>query len=230
MKKYSFINFIKKTARHCRTPGRFVLSRTAGTFLLILIAKFSSAQSSNPSFKKLSRPEKWWVVTHLFVAKKAARITIQARTVSKGMLNDSLLDHDADGGQVDAFRHSYWMARLAQEMCWRKAVKLGNAHEKGNYLDFKKKKTGEEVFSDSIASAMDLFNNKKGIETGRENKSVTKEEIQKLILAEILSGKMKIILKDSQGNSLDCDHQSIDLKKYSRVWNVPRCLINSDKK
>jgi len=188
----------------------------------------SQVFSQSPSFQKLSCPEKCWVLLHPFAAKKAFRITVEARATSKQMESDSLLDHDADGGQVDAFRHAYWMSRLTQEMCWRKVRRLGNAHERGNYLDFKKHRSGEETFTDSIASAMDLFNNNVGLETGRMNKSLTKEEMKNLIVKKILTGEMKVILKDKNGNSLDCDKRIVDMKMYSGIWNIPRCLIRSD--
>ena len=196
------------------------------TILFLLFCTQSFSQS--PSFKKLSCPEKRWVFLHPFAAKKAFTITVESRVVSKQMETDSLLDHDADGGQVDAFRHAYWMSRLAQEMCWRKVSRLGKAHERGNYLDFKKHRTGEEVFSDSIASAMDLFNNEVGIETGRKNNSLSKEKMKNLIVKKILNGEMKIVLKDKQGNSLNCEKKIIDLKMYSGIWNIPRCLVESD--
>jgi hypothetical protein len=195
-----------------------------------LLPTFLFSQTSFHAFKKLSCPEKWWVIFHPLVAKKAYVITVEARNISKETEHDSLLDHDADGGQVDAFRHSYWMARLAQEMCARKAMCLGKAHERGNYRDFKKHKTGEEIFSDSIAGVMDLLNNKTGIETGRKNKSIPAEQLQALIKEKILKGEMKIILKDGQGRSLSCDGSIVDLKRYMHVWNVPRCLVDSDKK
>lgn len=197
--------------------------------VILFLPLISFSQSPASGFKKLSRPEKWWVVLHPFVAKKAYNISREARSISKEMEQDTLLDHDADGGQVDAFRHSYWMARLTQEICRRKAVALGNAHERGNYLDFKKRRSREELFSDSVAGAMDLFNNKIGIDEGSKNKTLAKEELQKLIRTKILDGEMKIILKDDNGNSIDCDMNIINLKKYSEVWNVPRCLVNSGK-
>lgn len=194
-------------------------------FFLLPAISFSQVLT----YKKLSRPEKWWVLLHPFVAKKAYNISREARSISKEMEQDALLDHDADGGQVDAFRHSYWMARLSQEMCRRKALSLGKAHEKGNYIDFKKKNTGEEIFSDSIAGAMDLYNNKTGSDIGTKNKMLTKEELQILVRTKILAGEMKIIRKDASGNSVDCSGNVIDLKQYSGKWNVPRCLVNSDK-
>lgn len=189
----------------------------------------SFAQSPSLSFKKLSCPEKWWVVLHPFVAKKAYNISQEARSISKEIERDTLLDQDADGGMVDAFRHSYWMARLSQEICPRKAYTLGKAHERGNYLDHKKRRPGEEIFSDSIAGTMDLFNNKKGIEIGRNNKAISKEELRELICKKILDGEMKVILKDEAGNSLDCNNIVIDLNNYSGQWNIPRCLVKSGK-
>ena len=144
------------------------------------------------------------------------------------MESDSLLDKDADGGQVDAFRHAFWMGRLAQKMNWRKVNRLGKAHERGNFLDFKKQRTGEETFSDSIAGAMDLFNNNIGIDAGRNNKSLSAEEMKMLIVKKILGGEMKIISKDEHGTSLDCEKHPVDLKFYKGKWNIPRCLVNSD--
>ncbi|MBK6839510.1 MAG: hypothetical protein IPG90_15685 [Bacteroidetes bacterium] len=62
--------------------------------------------------------------------KKTWKITEQARMETKSLLLDSRLDGDEDGGQLDAFRHAFWMASLSQKICWRKALKLGIAHEK----------------------------------------------------------------------------------------------------
>jgi hypothetical protein len=198
--------------------------------VLLFLPVFSFAQPTYFNFRNLTCPEKWWVVFHPFVAKKAYAISREARSISKEMEQDIRLDHDADGGQVDAFRHSYWMARLAQDLGWRKARSLGKAHERGNYNDFKSKRAGEEIFADSIAGAMDLFNNKVGIEAGRQNKSVSKEALKELICTKIIEGQMKIILKDPAGNSLDCERNIVDLKKYSGIWNIPRCLVSSAKK
>ena len=184
--------------------------------ITILFFSFcTQAISQPPSFKQISCPEKRWVIFHPFVAKKAYRISIEARSISKQMESDSLLDKDADGGQVDAFRHAFWMGRLAQKMNWRKVNRLGKAHERGNFLDFKKQRTGEETFSDSIAGAMDLFNNNIGIDAGKYNKSLSAEE-------------MKIISKDEHGTSLDCEKHPVDLKFYKGKWIIPRCLVNSD--
>jgi hypothetical protein len=200
--------------------------RIIALFLCLFFNAFAEAQSIS-DFKKLTCPEKRWVIFHPFVAKKAFRITNEARLESKKMETDTRLDGDADGGQVDAFRHSYWMARLSQEMCWRKARSLGRAHEKGNYRDFKKNKAGEEAFSDSVAGVMDLHNNQQGISVGQNNKALSSEELKLLIVQSIQRGEMKIIRKDENGNSLDCNGNILDLEKYTGVWNIPRCLVSS---
>lgn len=197
--------------------------------ILLLLPLTTFSQTSPLKFQKLSSPEKWWVVTHLFVATKAKRITEEARIASKQMEKDTLLDGDADGGQVDAFRHSFWMARLSQEMCWRKAMKLGMAHEKGNYKNFKKHRYEENTIPDSAASAMDLFNNQIGLETGCMNRAMLQSELRKLLIEKILSGKMKIILKDEQRHSLDCKGIPINMNSDTRKWNIPRCIIDSNR-
>ena len=102
------------------------------------------AQSPKNSFLHLSCPEKWWVVTHPFVANKARKITTGVIRISEEMKKDSLLDGDADGGQVDAFRHAYWMASLSQKIYWKKAIALGKAHEKGDYRKFSKRKVDDD--------------------------------------------------------------------------------------
>src|SRR5437870_936061 len=88
---------------------------------LIIFSPPSFAQQSKKESGKPSCPEKWWAITHPFVACKAHKLSLKAREASHEMEHDSVLDHDADGGQVDAFRHAYWMALLSQHISPRKA-------------------------------------------------------------------------------------------------------------
>jgi hypothetical protein len=204
------------------------ISVISGFIFLLLISPESFSQSTKQQFKKLSCPEKWWICTHPFVAKKALRISLEARAVAENMQTDTAVGHSKEGGRTDAFRHAYWMARLSQEMCWRKARRLGKAHEKGNYLAFKKQKTEEGEAPDSIASAMDLYNNETGIAIGRKNKQMNREKLQLLIRQLISEGKMKFIRKDALGNWLDCEGRIVDLQLYQHIWNTPRCLVDSN--
>ncbi len=196
-----------------------------------LVAQESPKEIVRTKIKKiyhLSRPEKWWVVFHPFIAPKTYRLTQKAIDVASAMKKDSALDGDESGGQVDAFRHSYWMALLSQKIKPVKALKLGIAHEKGNKILFKKSKPEEGILPDSASTVMDLENNKIGIEIGKNNKELSDEKLQLLIKNDIIKGKMKVLLKNKNGIFLDCEKNIIDLKYYSGKWNIPKCLVNSN--
>ena len=102
---------------------------------LLFFSAISVSQSNWKQFKKLSSPKKIWVLFHPFKANKALMVSKEAYRIADSIKKSPLLDGDASGGQVDAFRHAFWMASLTAEIGWRKARKLGVAHEKGNYKD-----------------------------------------------------------------------------------------------
>ena len=179
-------------------------------------------------YKKLSCPEKRWVFFHPFIAKKAFRITQQVREVARTATMNHFLDGDENGGQTDAFRHAFWMASLSQKISWRKARRLGIAHEKGNYKDYKKGKLEESVLADSVSSQMDLFNNEIGIQIGRQNKSVSDSMLISLVCDSLKAGNLKVIRKNKKGEPLDCDEKNINQSEYFQQWNIPKCLVKSD--
>lgn len=195
--------------------------------LIILIS--ATGCGSGVSFFHLSGPEKYWVVKHPFIARKAREIMIEAKNQSKLMESDKRLDGDPDGGQVDAFRHSYWLARLSQQMKTGKALALGVAHEKNARKNFEKKKAVEEnSVQDSIASVMDLYNNSVGARVGSNNKTLQREPLKQLLVDMILKGEMKKILKSPSGLPLNCNRRILDSTEYVGRWNNMRCLIFSD--
>ena len=201
-------------------------------FLLLIIyvvtINLSFAQTPVKSFRQLSCPEKWWVLTHPFIAKKAKKITSDAIRISDEMKRDSLLDGNSNGGQLDAFRHAYWMASLSQKIKMRKALSLGRAHEKGNYKMFKKGKVDEEKsLPDSISGAMDLFNNEIGAQMGFQNRMLDQDSLKILIRKNIVDGKMKIISMNKDGQFLDCNGQVININNFQHTWAIPKCLVNS---
>lgn len=179
-------------------------------------------------FKHMHPPEKWWVVKHPFVAKKAWLLTQQARTAADSMKHDPRLDGDENGGRVDAFRHAYWMALLAKEIGHKKAYSLGVAHEKGNQIDFEKKLLEEGSLPDSIAGEMDRRNNLAGLKVAAENPEVSTKELKELICEAILNGRMWIIKKDHTGNFLNWEDQPILPKQYLGKWKNPKVLVPSD--
>lgn len=200
-------------------------------FLLLFSASLKAQHESVlKKFNQLSRPEKCWAFFHPFSAKKAWKVTQEVLKVTDSIAGVKTLDGDRNGGQVDAFRHSYWMASLAQNINWRKTLKLGRAHEKANYIDFKKHKLEDGAHPDKASGDMDLFNNKVGVAITKKNKNVAGKDLQILVIDAIKAGKMKIIKKDSLGNFLDEKNNIIHADSLQGRWMNNKCLVGSDLK
>jgi hypothetical protein len=202
------------------------MKKTAFLLMLLLIGQSAYPQTKKLS-KRVSRPEIWWAIGHPFIACKAFRISKEASATAKQLMLENVLDHDPAGGQIDAFRHSFWMARLTQEINPKKALRLGIAHEKGNYIDFKKKRLEDGILPDKISSSMDLYNNEKGSHVGFENKQMSADSLKMLIIEKIKAGEMIIINKDKNGNALRCNDTLISPEEFRDVWSIPKCLVQS---
>jgi hypothetical protein len=199
--------------------------------IIVFLFKINSVYAQKCFLKKIrsvSCPERYWAITHPFIANKAFKISVKAKQTAYDLIKDTLLDHDYNGGQVDAFRHAFWMSCLVRKIKPQKAYKLGYAHEKGNFRNFKKHKTEDGTLQDSIASAMDLYNNKIGIEIGLEHINVPEDTLKKIIIQAILNGKMKIIKKTKTGESLDTQNNIIKNSEWQGKWINARCLVNSN--
>ena len=194
-------------------------------FLLILFGVSKGQETKIQQFKKLSCPEKWWVVLHPFVAKKALHISNYAREITNEVKKNGLLKGDGNGDQLDAFRHTFWMANLTIEIGGRRSKKLGKAHEKANYKDFKKHQLEDGVFPDKISSEMDLFNNEVGIAIGKQGSSF---ELKNRVMESVLQGNCKIIKKDEQGNFLDVDGNIISAFRLKGKWENDKFLVWSN--
>jgi hypothetical protein len=191
----------------------------------------TNAQSFH-SYKILSKYEKRWVLGHPFIAKKTFRVTQAVIHICDSIKKDSVFTGNGNGDQLDAFRHALWMAMLCQYIKPGKAYKLGQAHEFGNRLQFKNNEKEDGEVPDSMSIAMDIINNQIGIEMGirhnSEYKKINKEKLVKEIIAEIKKGNLRILLKDKSGNYYNCDYKPIDLKTYTGVWALPKCLVRSN--
>ena len=206
-----------------------LLIAIAGTILFLN----NVVQAQNIDRKKLrkqvSRPEKCWAVCHPFIVKKTIRLSKESLTVTDSIKNSGALDGDISGGRVDAFKHSYWMALLVQNIRWRAAWKLGKAHEKGNYLSYKKAlKTGKSNSHDKVSSDMDMWNNRVGISIGRNNRYTDIKLLQQIIIDSIQTGKMKIIKKNPTAKFLDCEDNIIPNDSLQGKWVNKKCLVPSD--
>lgn len=185
------------------------------------------SQGQVESFRKLSCPEKRWVMSHPFRAKRAMQISNEAREVAKSMKKDPRLDANENGGRADAFRHGYWMARLTQEIGWRRAYRLGIAHEKANYRQFKKNKNEEGALPDEASGSMDFLNNDAGIEAGKRNPDASAEQLTEIIVGMITEGKFYVISRDTSGNFIDCKGVIINMDDYKGKWKNPKCVVPS---
>ena len=203
--------------------------RYTGVFLFFLFCA-STASSQEKSrreyFSELSRPEKWWVITHPFSAGRALEISLHARKVSKKMEDHPELDGDGRGGQVDAFRHAYWMALMTIELNHKRAWRLGYDHEKGNKLQFLRKKGEYDGLLPTAADCtMDMHNNEAGIAIGLKYPDVSREELREIIIEKLLDGHFIMLKKDTENNFLDCHGNVISREDYYHSWEIPVCLV-----
>jgi len=185
----------------------------------------SAQESKIKKFKRLSCPEKWWVIWHPFVAKKALVVTEEARKITKEVIREKLLEGNGNGGQVDAFRHAFWMANLTLTIGSNKAKSLGKAHEKGNYKDYKKRRLEDGVTPDKVSSDMDYFNNDVGINIGE---LTTNFDLKGTVVEFVKDGKCKIIKADKSGNYLDCNGNIIPREQLKGKWENNKCLVSSN--
>jgi hypothetical protein len=196
-------------------------------FLFMLSAAGASAQSTLHKFKRLSRPEKCWVLAHPFRAEKAMKITAEVLSTVDSVKASGSIGSDIAGGKLDAFKHAYWMASLTVNIGRSRALRLGGAHERGNYIDYKRHRLEEKILPDSVSSEMDLRNNVNGADAVQPFEHISKEVIQKRILEKLAKGKLVVIKKDSQGNYLYCDGTPVNMNEWLGKWNIPKCLISS---
>lgn len=204
--------------------------KKSATFIIILfLSSQLSAQSNWEKFGKLSAPYKKWVIFHPCKAKSALKISLEAIRVTDSISKTDLLDKDSSGGQVDAFRHAYWMARLRQEIGKRAAISLGRAHEKDNYITYKKHETENGIVPDKASKEMDLFNNNIGLSLTQKGIWDSKRGLTHKIVNAILRGDLRVIKKDSLGNFLTCDGKIIPSEELLHSWGNKKCIISSDK-
>lgn len=211
-----------------------IFKKAIGIFLVAFFTFFNSltlySQSNFKQFIKLSCPEKKWVIFHPFIAKETFNISIEAAKKAVQLKNDTTLDGDLNGGQLDAFRHAFWMARITQEYGWRKAHSLGKSHEKGNYKDFKKHRLEDGVLPDKQSCEMDFLNNDVGIQIGKDNLNAKQEDLAHIIINHILTGKLFIIKKNRTGKFLKCNNDIITDEEIFGKWDNPKCIVSSSYK
>ncbi len=200
-------------------------------FILVLFLKalvlLAQHQSPLKQFCKVSCAEKKWILCHPFIAKTSWKITRLAIETSDSLNNIKALDSDPNGGQIDAFRHAFWMALLTLEIGEKNALKLGKAHEKGNYRNFKKHRLEDSALPDKASGEMDLWNNKIGAGIAASQIKISISDLRDTIIKYIEGGKMKIIVKNCQKKALDGEGNPLPLDQINK-WDNGKCLVKSD--
>lgn len=184
--------------------------------------------AQNP--RSLSSYEKTWACFHPIAAIKIKGIAKKIMPIYIENTKSDVLDSFENGGKLDAFRHTFFMAAFAQKIKAKKVRKLSIAHEKGNYKDFLNIQTEHGEIPDSLSTVMDIFNNNIGIEAGKKNPEKPMEELKEYILNLISEGKVLYFKRNTNGDYLTCDGNIIVLKKFEGKWFVPKCLISSNNK
>lgn len=192
-------------------------------YLIIFTSQICFSQTIH-----LSRAEKCWAVLHPFAALKIRKIQKQIAPLYHPAQLKAELDSFANGGKLDAFRHTFFMSAFAQKVKVKKLRRLGIAHERSNYKNFLKSETEDGELADSIACQMDLINNELGFRIGKLNKKITHEELKKLVIVELNSGKGTIVKRNKKGQYLDKNERPLNLTLYKRTWNIPKNLASSD--
>jgi len=192
-------------------------------FFIIVLGIIVNLNAQTP----ISRPEIFWALGHPFVALKAKRISADALNKAKAVEKSGIIK-DNIGGQYDAFKHAFWMAVLSQEIGKRKTLKLGKAHEKGNYLQFKKMKKEDGMLSDKALSDMDLQNNIVGAAIADRKNKKTVEELTAILIQKVKNGELVILLKDCDGYFIDCNRNIINKENLVFEWESERCIVPSN--
>jgi len=197
--------------------------------LLIIVILFCCRGIFSQTLRTISSYEKRWALAHPFAALKVKKIHKKCMPLYLQVKKARLLDTLINGGKLDAFRHSFFMAAFAQKIKAKKVRKLGAAHEKGNYKQFLKGKVEEGDPADSLSCAMDLLNNEVGIRIGSVNKTLSLEELKTVLVTAVKKGETVYMKRNASGKYLDCDNNIILQENYTGKWIVPKCLQSTDK-
>ena len=194
-------------------------------FFCCIFFIFFFADLWSQKISERSRYEKCWAFAHPFAALKVKKIYKKCVPLYEELKKSKALDHFENGGKLDAFRHTFFMAAFDQKIKTRKLRKLGIAHEKGNYARFLKNIKEDGELADSLSTVMDLKNNELGFRIGSVNKKKDLQNLKELVIEEIKKGEAVYFKRNLSGNYLNCAGEVIILGNYQNKWFIPKCLI-----
>ncbi len=197
-------------------------------FLSVGLQQQISCQQFNSGFSSLSSAEKWWVISHPFKVKKALGASLKTLEVTDSIKKSGQIGSDNNGGHLDAFKHTYWMLLLSKDIGPKAALKLGIAHEKGNYRSFKNGSKEDGFLPDKVSSDMDLFNNEAGIDLYKQFSERSEQQHIDLVLSSLKKGELRMI-KKKDSNFISCEGLVIDPSILVGTWENEKCLIPTNK-
>lgn len=193
-------------------------------FLIICVESFK-AQKANS--RKLEKPEKRWIIKHPVAAVSVRKRLARCYPLIEKVKTENRLDQFENGGCLDAFRHVFTMAFLAQRIPVSKLRTLGIAHEKSNRIQFEKRILEDSEMPDSVSCQMDLLNNEIGFHLGKKNINTDMDSLVEVVINEIQHEGAWQIARSQKGNYLSCDGKELELGEWNGKWNIPKCLIKS---
>lgn len=197
------------------------------SMLCFFLSFHLEGQTKDSGFSSLSSPEKWWVVCHPFKAKKALTVSLRTLEVTDSIKKAGSIGIDMNGGKLDAFKHTFWMANMSQHIGQKASLKLGRAHEKGNYRSFLQGRPEDGVLPDKVSSDMDLFNNEAGAQLANNHPKASEDELILITIEKLQQGGLKTIKKD-QNVFLTCEGVPISEASLMGKWENDKCLIPSN--
>ncbi len=173
-------------------------------------------------FSQTTLPELKWSVLHPFAALKVIMVKKQC---DRYLENHPVeLTGPSFGGNKDAFRHLFYMSAIASKIGAKKSRKLGVAHEKGNFRQWKKKRFEDGSLADSLACVMDLRNNDTAIALTQRYGKLNLTELYQRSLRTIIEGRAWMLLYSTEGKRLNCNKEII-YTTTPRKWFVEGCLV-----
>jgi len=189
----------------------------------ICFSNFICAQSNIA--KRAAREERRWALCHPFIIKKTVVVTrfVVQTTNDKSVI--SQLDTLVNGGKLDAFRHIFWMACLTKKIGYKKALQLGNAHEKGNYTQFLQGSLEDGNLPDEASCRMDSLNNLIGANIGLLWRKAHVDFDKNEIIKYINNGTCYIIRRNNRGGFIDCNGVEIKQETDFKQWRNKKCVV-----
>ena len=207
--------------KHCLKLKKHIKIIILFSFLLNSGCLFSQIRS-------YSNYEWRWAFWRPIAAVKCKKALPKAMIVYEQSKKLKEVDSLQNGGKLDAFRHTFVMAYLAQKVNKRKLLKLGIAHEKGNERAYKKNKLEDGERADSLSCVMDLYNNTIGITIGHHNKFASTDSLRSLVLRAIQQGDCLYIKRNHLNHYVTCENKEINFSEFKNNWFVPKCLIKTN--